>query len=129
MNHYGIKDNASKLLSSYLSDRKQYVQSEGILSDVLSVLCGVPQGSVLGPLLFILYINDMARCTELDTSLFADDAVLTYGCDSLKSLEKIVNKEVNKLHDWFIANKLIVDINIYGHISFTFCFFLVSAPQ
>ena len=74
------------------------------------MLCGVPQGSVLGPLLFILYINDIARCTGLDTSFFADDAVLTYGCKSMKSLEKTLNKEVKKLHNWFIANKLTLNL-------------------
>ena len=77
---------------------------------MLSVLCGVPQGSVLGPLLFIVYINDMVRCTNLDTTLFADDAVLTSGCETLKSLEKNINKEAQMLHNWFVANKLTLNL-------------------
>ena len=71
---YGIKDNVIKLIKSYLSDRKQYVQFSDGKSDVKGVLHGVPQGSILGPLFYIIYANDLSRASELlFTIMFADD--------------------------------------------------------
>ena len=92
--YYGIEGKALQILSSYLSNRKQFIKADGVISDLLIVLCGVPQGSVLGPLLFILYINDMNRCCELDTILFADDAVLTMSHEFVKRLESKFNQEI-----------------------------------
>ena len=106
LHHYGIQGNALQILSSYLTNRKQLIKSDGVVSELLNVVCGVPQGSVLGPLLFILYINDINRCCELDALLFADDAVLTLSHESLKVLQNRFNKEVTRLHQWFITNKL-----------------------
>ena len=90
LDHYGVRGKALQLLHSYLSDRKQLIKCNDIESQLLNVLCGVPQGSVLGPLLFILYINDLANCSRLDTLLFADDAVLTFSHESPKSLQKSI---------------------------------------
>ena len=110
LDHYGIRGKALELLSSYLKDRKQFIKADDIESSILQVLCGVPQGSVLGPLLFIIYINDISTCSELSTLLFADDAVLTFSHESLKYLERRFNTEIQKMHHWFIANKLTLNL-------------------
>ena len=110
LDHYGVRGKALELLSSYLKGRKQFVKGDGIESLVLNVLCGVPQGRVLGPLLFIIYINDIVTCSGLNALLFADDAVLTLSHESHKHLERNVNLEVKKLHHWFTANKLTLNL-------------------
>ena len=106
LDHYGIRDNALNLLKSYLTNRKQFVKSGEIESCLLDVLCGVPQGSVLGPLLFILYISDIVNCGKFECFLFADDAGLLLADKQIKTLKKTINTEVKLLHEWLIVNKL-----------------------
>ena len=78
----------------------------GILSEYLTVVCGVPQGSVLGPILFLLYTNDLENASKFSINLFADDTCLSLCNKSLHELELQCNFEASKIHEWFIANKL-----------------------
>jgi hypothetical protein len=82
-------------------------------------LCGVPQGSILGPLLFLIYINDIYNSSEkLKFYLFADDTNLIYADKNLKSLEIVVNTELSKIHNWLIANKLSLNTTSFPGLSY-----------
>ncbi len=104
---YGIRGIANQWFASYLSNREQYVSIDKTNSQRIKVKHGVPQGSVLGPLLFILYINDISKCIpNHEIKLFADDTNLfTHGKD-IKLLVSQTNTLLSELNIWFITNKL-----------------------
>jgi hypothetical protein len=109
---YGIRGTANNWFKSYLTNRSQYVSYSGKKSLLREVLCGVPQGSVLGPLLFILYINDLPNAILFsETTLFADDTGLLYSNSSLKNIEKCVNIDLKRLFKWLCANKISLNIS------------------
>ena len=109
--HYGIRGNALLWFRNYLADRKQYVSFNGQDSDILSVKCGVPQGSILGPLLFLLYINDITNTSPyLSFVLFADDTNIFYSNKNLNLLVTKLNEELVKVTEWFKCNKLSLNI-------------------
>ena len=111
LDYYGIRGVTKDWFTSYLTNRYQYVSLGQTESELLSVSCGVPQGSVLGPLLFLIYINDFSNRSEiLDFHLFADDANLFYKHKNLKVLESKVNNELVNIHTWLSANKLSLNI-------------------
>ena len=83
---------------SYLESRRQYLEVENVKSNPLSIQGGVPQGSTLGPLRFLIYINDMPNCLEkANIRTFADDTTLFYSSNFLQDLEKTINEEFNHL--------------------------------
>ena len=110
MEHYGVRGSSNDWFKNYLSDREQFVSINGVDSDLANIVCGVPQGSVLGPLLFLLYINDLPNATEFLTLLFADDTTFQYTGDSMDLLFEKCNSELEKASIWFEANKLTLNV-------------------
>ena len=95
LHHYGVRGKAYEWFQSYLSNRKQFVCVHGHDSDSLPLTCGVPQGSILGPLLFLLYVNDLPNASSLRTfHLFADDTNIYYSCKNLDDLDSKLNNEL-----------------------------------
>ena len=107
LNHYGIRGLPLALLKSYLSDRSQFVSISGVNSSSSKIKYGVPQGSVLGPLLFLIYINDLSRAVRHgDVLHFADDTNLLHINSSLPLLQKLCQKDLRHLCSWLNANKI-----------------------
>ena len=115
---YGIRGNILKWFESYLTDRSQYVAYCGVESKVLPIICGVPQGSILGPLLFIIYMNNICNVSHLCTILYADDTSVVANNKNLDKLLEILNDELHKLSIWLKANKLSLNINKTYYILF-----------
>ena len=119
LEHYGIRGVSLNWFIDYLSHRKQYVRYNETSSSSLIISCGVPQGSILGPLLFILYMNDIANCSNiLHFILFADDTNIFYSCKNYLDLMNVVNEELVKLSNWFRANKLSLNVKKTHYILF-----------
>ena len=106
LQYYGIRGVSLDWFKSYLTNRKQCVSIGTSQSSFRSIDIGVPQGSVLGPILFLLYINDLPSATNMLPFLFADDTTAVESGPNLPQLFEKVNLEFQKLGEWFRANKL-----------------------
>ena len=112
LKYYGLDDNAVAWFRSYLSNRKQYVQIDDVKSSVKNIETGVPQGSTLGPLLFIIYMNDISESSNLlKSTLFADDTTLNTVLSLFPdrngiTTSTLINDELAKITEWLRANKL-----------------------
>ena len=119
LEHYGVRGTALGLVKSYLCNRKQYVSFDSESSTRRDITCGVPQGSVLGPLLFILYINDICNTSDkLTFCLFADDTSLLYTHNNVDEAIRNLNMELVKLSTWLLANKLCINVLKSNYIIF-----------
>ena len=109
--HYGIRGPALQWFKSYLHERKQYVTYNDISSSAKTIKCGVPQGSILDPLLFLIYINDLYHvCENSIPILFADDSNLFFNGTNPSVMEQNINIELENISTWLKVNKLSLNI-------------------
>ena len=102
-----ISEGTIEWFRSYLKNRKFLVSVETYFSDPAYLRCGVPQGSILGPLLFLLYRNDLPQAIhDCDARLYADDTCISFKHKNIKIIEEKLNSDFNNLCDWFLDNKL-----------------------
>ena len=112
LEHYGIRGTSLKWFTSYLTNRTQYVSINNTNSDTKHITCGVPQGSVLGPLLFLLYINDLPNISnQFEFFLFADDTNIYFEANNLDKIQEVMNKGLKLLREWLIANRHALNVS------------------
>ena len=103
----GFKESVIKWFQPYPSNRNFFVTRRNVFSDAGLINCGVPQGSILAPLLFLIYINDLPQAlNETGSYLYADDTCIFCQDKDVEKIEKVLNKEFSSLCEWFIDNKL-----------------------
>ena len=119
LEYYGVRGTALSLFKSYLENRTQYVEFNGVQSEKECIKCGVPQGSILGPLLFLIYINDLALVSDkLFSLLFADDSNMFITGDDPNLLIRTMNSEIKSVVDWLRVNKLSLNLKKTHYIIF-----------
>ena len=118
LEYYGIRGTANRLLQSYISDRQQFVEIDNTRSDTLSLTTGVPQGSILGPLLFLIYINDISLASQMfKLIIYADDTNLNTTFELITNqnpnadIDITLNNELQKISEWLKTNKLSLNVN------------------
>ena len=118
LKYYGLEQSTLRLFESYFKNRKQYTEIEESKSEILPLTIGVPQGSILGPLLFITYINDFSESTKtFDCIIYADDTTLSSNINSFNNehsnvdTQTLINDELSKIIEWLNINKLSLNKN------------------
>ena len=116
---YGIRSTVHNWFKEYLMGRSQFVSLNNVSSSMREILCGVPQGSILGPLLFLLYINDLPFSSNLLPIIYADDTNLFLSDKDVNICIQRFNYEMIKINEWIVSNKLSLNINKTNFIVFS----------
>ena len=111
LDYYSIRGVANLLLKFYLNDRKQNVLIDNQKSSEKIIEYEIPQGSILGPLLFLIYVNDLPSCLETVPWFFADDTALLIDSNDTTELQTLTNTELANINQWMTANNLVVNAN------------------
>ena len=119
LKYYGIQDDELMWFSSYLTNRQQYVELDGISSELKPLFTGVPQGSILGPLLFLIYINDIPQSSQhFKYILYADDTTLSTTVQFRSATQIDINNELSNVHNWLAVNKLSLNVKKTKYVLF-----------
>ena len=120
LHHYGIRGMVYNWFKSYLIGRSQQVDYNSHISNIRTISSSVPQGSILGPLLFIIYVNDFPNCLKFNSSLsFADDTTVIFFAKNRNFLLQKGNKELKNIDNWLISNKLSLNIKKTKYMIFS----------
>ena len=118
LQNMGIRGVANLWFQSYLINRQQFMEILNCSSSLETIFCGVLQGSILGPILFIIYVNDIYRSTKLKTLCFADDTTCSFSSNNIQQLYHTMNQELNLLNTWFRSNRLSLNAKKTKYILF-----------
>ena len=111
LEQYGVCGSANGLLRNYLIDRAQVTKYRGGVSSPGIITCGVPQGSIMGPLMFILYINDLPLVIHnCHVSMYADDTVLYYSGPTIEEVQSKLQEDLDNIYNWSRCNKLSLNV-------------------
>ena len=108
-NIYGCSQQSMQWFTSYLSERQQFVQFKGKLSQQAEIQTGVPQGSILGPLLFIMFMNDMPLNVSASVDMYADDSTITATGKTTEAVEEKLNNDLHEVSKWCEENKMVIN--------------------
>ena len=111
LNYYGIRGIANEWFKDYLTGRQQYTEANNVLSDIKDIECGVPQGSILGPLLFLIYVNDLEKSTTLPILTLADDTTILASGNNIDDVTVKLNSELRNVANWLSHNRLLLNID------------------